>query len=187
VWDEEAPAEDDPLRQGDLLDGVVFPMLKQPVQVVRIEGSEGVLVPAKRKLGLVVSQCCDNEAGDYVAVAQVQTRGGLTAEQLEALYSYDPAPGAYEGYTIDAFLLEPFGDVLAPGKNVFVAELMRTAVFWGEDCAALRELRRARMTPTSRRHLRLNLSALWGRVEQEDEAALTAEGIPPGFRLTADG
>jgi hypothetical protein len=183
VWETGDVPADDPLRQGDLLDGVLFPTLKHPLQVVSIDATNGVLAPVREKWGVVVSHCCDNEPGEYVAIAQVQTAGNLTPDQEAALLNYEPPPDHVSGYVFEDFRLEPIEGVLDPKPRMhWVAKLTRTVTMWGEECKHLTALRRRRMTPQARRHLRLNLMLLWGRTEESDRRALEELGIPPDFR-----
>lgn len=170
---------EDPLRQGDLISEVLFPQIKQRLQVVHLEATEGILVPAKRRWGLVVSQCCDSVDGDYVAIAPLRTSGRLTPEQEAALRNNNPDPSDLRGYELLQFRLEPL-DMLPALKPTdhHVAVLNRIAIFWGSDCAAFIPLRRARMTVESRRDLRRNLFVLWSRVEDTDHDFLQAAGEP---------
>ena len=78
MWETDAVDPVDALRQGDLLDGVVLPILKAPLALSRVDSTELAVVPVRSKWGLVVSQCCDNENGDYVAI-----RGSSTANKAQ--------------------------------------------------------------------------------------------------------
>lgn len=180
MWEAEHAPADDPLRQGDLLKSVLFPILKVPLETVALEGKSAALVATKYKWGLVVSQCCDNENDDYAAIAQVQPRTNLTAEQNAAYLAYEPVVDDPEGYIIEEFRLEPYGDLQPPNGGQQVALLNRVSVFWG-DCSPLRATRIARMKPEGRRWLRLNLSMLWGRAEADDRQHLQQAGVPAGF------
>lgn len=157
-------------------------MLKWPLGITRPESAEVAVQPIKRRWGLVVSQCCDNEAGDYVSVAWVATRGGMSEDQASALANSDPR-AADLGYTFGAFQLDPVPGVLEPKKpeSPYVAELERSIPFWGPVSVDLRATRRARMTPEARRLLRIKLGLLWGRVEGEDAEHLERIGLPPGL------
>ena len=182
MWATEPIPEDDPLRQGDLLESVAFPMMKYPFVVFRVGGGEEqVVVEAKRRWGLVVSQCCDNENNDYVSIAQIQPIGGLTDSQEAALQVREPDPTSLSGYAVSQFLLDPLPDLipLKPRTHLTV-QLLRITTLWG-DIAPLTTQRRRRMTPEGRRWLRMNMELLWGRPEDEDMRWLDEHGLPPGF------
>ena len=181
MWEAEPAAAGDHLRQGDLLEGVIFPITKMPLQSVSLKGEQIVVVQAKVLPGLVISQCCDNDLGDYAVIAQVQRHTGLTDAQLGALSNREPTVDDHAGYVINEFLLDPIHQVLeVPG--VHRALLTRTVTVWGPECSQLLPQRKARMTPEGRRWLRLNLLLLWSRVEADDRSILEGKGIPTGFK-----
>lgn len=184
MWSADNISTKDPLRQGDLIFDVVFPALKLPLPLFPVNQKEQTATPARKQPGIVVSQCCDNETGDYAAIAPIVLRGGLKDHQLQALLNEEPIwDGArMSAYDVEHFRLHPLASKLddpGAGKH-WVVNLNRAACFYG-DCADLRVHRRARMSVEGRRLLRIKLGLLWSRVEAEDAAELEAKGIPPGL------
>lgn len=179
MWDQSSIPEGDPLRQGDLLTDVELPQVKLPFQFVELGGVRGAVIPVKKQAGIVISQCCDNESGTYVAVAPVRRHNNLTPVQQDALMNYEPGIGAH--YVYDTFRLEPVPVWLGelPQGQHHVAMLLH-AVVVVDRASELIGSRRARMTDEGRRHLRLDLQLLWGRVEAGDEESLASKGFPPG-------
>lgn len=180
MWEQGLPPDDDPLRQGDLLESVWFPNMRLPLQRVKL-GGEGVLLSAKSSWALVMSQCCDNEKGQPVALAPVSRQSNLTADQELALSNPEPFVGT--DYSFQYFRLEaPDGiAALTPGPGqAIVVDLKKTALFPAES-GELLTLRRRRMTPVARRLLRIKLMASWGRAEESDAEVLEGLNLPLGF------
>ncbi len=174
-----------PLRQGDLLVDVDFPVLKLPLHPYKPSGSEQDLISSlvKKQTVLVLSQCCDNFSGNYAAVAPVALRGGLRPSQLSAVNAQEPRQegGRLVDYDLDHFRLEPVGDTLLfDERKPWVAHLNRAVSFYG-NCEAFRVARRERMTARGRRLLRIKLGLRWARIAEEDIEELDAQGIPYGL------
>jgi len=189
MWQAAPVAEDDQLRQGDLLVDIVFPSLKLPILVTGIPPSpdDRMIATYTIKTALVVSQCCAN-ADDYVALAPVRPEGNLSPQQEAALLAAEPPTvaeieaGEANGYTMDSFRLEPVAGVIEDGPGRYqIADLGRVVSCFGA-CASLRSNRRARMTPEGRRLLRINLGLFWARPEEGDAERLSEAGLPPGLR-----
>jgi hypothetical protein len=185
VWLADAPAPDDPLRQGDLVLDVVFPTLKLPLPFYKVQQQQQhqTTTPAVESAGLVVSQCCDNTGNDYAAIAPVSIMRGSTLKdhQLVALLADEPTWNSDKliDYDVEHFKLDDLDGFAAPDGKYHVANLNRAASFYG-NCQELVDRRRARMTVLARRLLRIKLGYLWGRVEDTDLAWLRAAGVPPG-------
>jgi len=189
VWSEKLPADDDPLRQGDLLVGITVPDLRLPVPFFAIGQQTATTTPAKVSNAIVISQCCDNEKNDYVVVAPVGRLGNLKKHQLRALLNPEPV---WDGDSLTEYALEDFhvesreGLLDDPGEDRYlVAKLHRSATFHG-DCSVLIQNRRARMTVVARRLLRIKLGLLGGRPEAGDVEELERLGIPPGLSDPTD-
>lgn len=184
MWLEARPELGDALRQGDLLLDVTFPNLKLPLPRYDLGQQGHTTTPTTIGAGVVVSNCCDNRADDYAAVAPVgRMRRALKDHQIAALLNPEPVwrDGAVHDFDVEHFKLDAFQDALpAPQNHYLVVNLNRTATFYG-SCLDFRERRIARMTIDARRLLRIKLGVLWSRVEDEDLAALTAMGLPPGL------
>lgn len=181
-----ATPADDPIRQGDLLVDVGIPDLALPLSVTNEGALQGNAVArVKYCTALVVSQCCSTKAS-YVAVAPVLRRGGLTEQQEVALLAEEPpAPdedGRIHNYTYDLFRLAPVEGTLpeTDARTEWVVDFGRIVSFTGK-CEVLREQRRARLNPETRRLLRIKLALFWARPEREDAEALAALGLPAGL------
>jgi len=188
VWEAELPPEAELLRQGDFLRAVLLPRLRLPLEVAHVPGTQpidGAVVPL---LGyardyLVVSQCCEIENGDHVALALIRSTGHLDEELRAALLAEQPpSEGEEGGYIFDKFRLEPLAGLIEGDANSFrVADLGPIMSFQGER-QRLTRYRRARMTPEGRRLLRIKLSFYFGRAEDGDAEYLQGRGIPVGAR-----
>lgn len=179
MWQLQAIPHGDPLRQGDLLVDLELPVLKPPFQSLEMSGVRFAVVPTKKFSAIVVSQCCDNENGDYVAVAPLRRQSNMSEAQESALLQYEPGGASY---VISDFRLQPISEFLPPlpvGQH-HVAMLTKTVPFVGRTDFIGR--RRARMSDEGRRYLRMNLQLLWGRAEETDIVSLAGKGIPEGPR-----
>lgn len=186
MWSDTLPHAEDPLRQGDLLVDITLPNLRPPIPQFPLGHQEATTVPASRSHVIVVSQCCDNEKNDYVAVAPIGPLGGLKEHHIRALLNPEPIwkGTSLSGYVLEHFVIVPKAGVLTdPGTGRYlVANLHRSATFHG-DCSSLLPQRRARMTVEARRLLRIKLGLLWSRPEAGDVEELVRLGLPPGLSV----
>jgi hypothetical protein len=178
MWEKELPEEEDELRQGDLLTDVVLPRLVAPIERYRNPNGTGHLttVAAPEHLGLVVSQCCQNEQGEHISVSPVISTIPLNEEQL-AEWLRDEPTGVEGEYVYDRFCLEELAGHITHGAAhlrggleglvLKVADLSRATPISG-DRSSLRAARVARMTPFGRHLLRTKLAYHWGRAEAGD-------------------
>jgi hypothetical protein len=188
VWEAELPPEAELLRQGDLLKGIHLPRLRLPLEVAHVAGTQPgdgavALVQSYARDFLVVSQCCEIENGNYVALSLIRSTGPLNPDVRNALLAEQPPrEGEEGGYVFDQFRLEPLAGLVGGDANRFqVADLGEIMSFGGERHELSRH-RRARMTPEGRRLLRIKLSFYFGRVEDGDAQYLEELGIPVGAR-----
>ena len=184
MWSDSLPDDDDPLRQGDLLVRVTLPKLRPPIPKVPVYQQTVTTVPALTTNAIVISQCCDNDQNDYVAVAPVGRLGNLKEHQVRALLNPEPVwkGTTFSEYVLEHFRIEPIQGILDdPGRSRYlVANLHQSATFSG-DCTPLLANRRARMNVQARRLLRIKLGLLWGRAEAGDVEELRQLGLPPGL------
>lgn len=198
MWSSIAPQGSDPLRQGDLIADVVFPRVGLPLATFEFEKRERALVNARTTHGIVVSQCCDNvgQSGqdidsELISIAPVRRLGNLQPRHRVALQTYEPELDAATGrvgnnYSLDEFALQPIAGVLDdPGRGDLLVARLREVLPLEGDLTWLRAQRLATMEVEWRRHLRNNLSLLWGRAEEEDAAVLEQRGLPRGLPATA--
>lgn len=176
MWDPGAPAADDPLRQGDLLDGL--PIVGRQSG----EPDDGQLtLRAEAKTYIVMSHCCTIENHGVVALARVQTLRvpdppTLFVESLRVRLPVDPAAGV--NVPTNYFLLDPYPQQVPDGR-VKVANFLETRIVdQGSDHSWLTKHRVARMTVLGRRDLRSRLALFWARATEEDEQVLAASGQP---------
>ena len=184
MWSDSLPDEDDPLRQGDLLVGVTLPKLRPPIPQFSLYRQEATTVPASTSDAIVISQCCDNDQNDYVAVAPIGRLGNLKEHHVRALLNPEPVwkGTSLAEYVLEHFHIEPLtGTLDDPGRGRhLVAKLHQSATFSG-DCTPLLKNRRARMNVEARRLLRIKLGLLWSRPEEGDVEELRQLGLPPGL------
>ena len=185
MWEADCPDAGEDLRQGDLLDGLLLPVLTLPIKVAHFSGSEpaagdSALLGLKGpKHYVVVSQCCTIENGNQVAIAPVKSTPTLTNE--EALGYLDEEPTDERNFVYSVLRLEDLPEVLeALGRGRYRVVDLQATQSWAGDRSALRAARRARMTPEGRRLLRIKLGFFWGRAEAEDAVALRGLGLPEG-------
>ncbi len=105
MWSDTLPDADDPLRQGDLLVDITLPNLRPPIPQFPLGHQEATTVPASTSHVIVISQCCDNEANDYVAVAPIGLLGGLKEHHVRALLNPEPV---WKGASLSEYVLEHF-------------------------------------------------------------------------------
>jgi hypothetical protein len=176
------------LRQGDLLKGFLLPSLSLPLSYVRtgdapLGRSAHVMVNAKERDFVVVSQCCTVENGELVALSPIKQTPPLSAQGRLA-YEWERPEDVPEDsetqFAFSAFKLEPIPGVLddPSGGRLRVLNLEDVMSYAG-DQSHLIPKRVAQMTPAGRRALRIRLAYFWGRPEAEDEAALIAMGLSP--------
>jgi hypothetical protein len=194
VWAPGPVDVEEPLRQGDLIQGFFLPRLRMPIPVVAEPGIElprtvQMQVEARRGFALVVSQCCSAENSELVALANVRpqrvpderTRRALLATQPPE----EPEDGDY-GYVYGLFRLAPILGLLDESESLCsVADLNHIQSFGG-NLREIRAKRVVRMTPEGREFLRTKLTFFWARPEAEDEAWLRerdtrAAGAPPAI------
>lgn len=180
---------DEPLSQGDFIDGLQFPIVKLPIAPTPTPDGRGecAVLGLRSHGGIVVTQCCiiDKNQTKHVVVAPVRPEGGLKEGQAAALTREEPPHVGDEdpeaGYVYDAFHVEGIDGILdAPPRTLLIADLKMVIAFGG-DLNNLKANRRAKMTAAGRRLLRIKLAAFWGRATEEDAADLRAQGLPVGL------
>lgn len=181
MWQANVPADSEPLQQGDLLRGVVFPSLTSPL--VDPQGLGRVTLEVETRDALVVSQCCTVRRGT-LALAPTRLVPFNDPGHEKILRNQGPGRGpdstAAPRFVFELFALDAHPAMPAdPAGHVRVADLTRIVPF--TDCEpAFRVKRVGAMTVLARRALRYNLSTFWGRTTAED-AALLGDG---GHALT---
>lgn len=194
MWEANPPPPGDALRQGDLLWRVMLPKLKLPLSAVHVPGAELPKTAPLQAVGvardfIVVSQCCEVENGDTVAVAPALSTPPLNEVLKAALEADEPpleeaaAPEDGEDeprYAFDLFRLLPLAGLIEEGPGRYVVADLGEIISLSGDLHPLRANRRARMKPEARRLLRIKLMYFFGRVEDEDAEYLEELNIPPG-------
>jgi hypothetical protein len=176
VWDSAVPAQDDPLRQGDLLTGIPFP--RRGTLTLTAEEMRAAVYPSRS--AVVLDQCCTVEQQHTVLLGRVgEVRrlpaGHKLAQALEATHPEAGKPYAKYMHRLDE--LDPH----LPWKanKVWVIELterVSVAAKTGEDLAWMRSLRSARVTTVARALLRAKLLFHFSETATEDTEALVKLG-----------
>jgi hypothetical protein len=188
VWEPGFPSPSEPLNQGDLISGLLFPKLALPLSTLSIRQAPVGMIECFERPGIIVTQCCvlDKSQTDHVSIAPVRPEGGLKSHQVAALMADNPPEddlNEAEGeavYTYDAFRLEPTGDLKRDAHDrLTIADLKQITSFCG-DWEELKRRRTAKMTPVGRRNLRIKLARYFGRSTDEDRDALANLGLLPG-------
>lgn len=192
MWESRVPEEHEPLRQGDLIADVWFPTIRPSMTTFEFEKQKRVLTNVRMDTGIIVSQCCDNVDqqerkvdSHLVTVAPVRMVRKISPQHRNALASIAPTvnkdTGRLTNYVLEEFALAPLPPTMDYPKHdeMWVARLREALPLRG-DIESLRKRRCARMTVERRRDLRVNLSFLWGRPEEEDTAILRERGLPTG-------
>lgn len=203
MWEANQPPPEDSLRQGDFLRRVMLPKLKLPLAAVHVPGVDLPKTSPLQAVGvardfLVVTQCCEVENGDTVAVAPVLSTPPLNEVLRASLDSEEPPlddaavenaldAGGADGdgddepkYAFDLLRLQPLAGLIEEGPGRYVVADLGEIISLSGDLQPLKAQRRARMTPEARRLLRIKLMYFFGRVEEEDAEQLDALNIPPG-------
>lgn len=183
------PGLEDDLRQGDLLSPMHLPQLKLPLAITRtdqrpVDSDDLVVLKLQpRRYYLVVSQCCAVQSDKIVAIAPVRPTKALAGAELIPYQT--ERPPLNEGDPPYVYAVHPIvpheGHPEPPRSGgLLVADFLKIQTFSG-DISELQHARIARMTPESRRALRIRIAAFWGRPEDEDENILKDLGIAPGL------
>ena len=186
MWLKALPPLDTELRQGDLLAGLIVPLVSYPPKLVMVEGQ----TPAGGDLAvletvcesfLVVSQCCSIASQKTVAVAPIRSTQRLSPEEIADQSEADPtARPEGANYMVNAHYLEPAPPTLPDlSPKAHVADLSRI-VSMRRQRGSLEARRVAAMSPQGRRLLRMRLAAFFGRPETEDLEWFIEQGLPPG-------
>jgi len=139
-----------------------------------------ILLPAKRRDFLVVSQCCTIENHRVAALAPIKWISRLTDEDRAAYKQADFSVIGDDKYVFNAHILDPIQGVMEEqGGKAKVADLTKIVTYTGDD-SELRARRAARMSTDGRRLLRMRLSGFWSRVEADDLAWFEEQKLPPG-------
>jgi hypothetical protein len=146
--------------------------LKQELKIT--EGH--VSVSAKARPCLVLSQCCTIEQRQVVQIAPVVRTAPLKPEHpvYQALMSEWPMTSGKLMY--DGMRLDPIEAVLPELPNRLWMADFRQGVTFTDNPLWLKEHLCARMTPLSRRNLRIRLAGFYSRPTDEDRQALDVAG-----------
>lgn len=181
MWENDLPTVDDQLRQGDLLAQVQMPAVQLPLSTYANPLGDSTLgaLAVPTHVGLVVSQCCQNEKGKFASISPVTDSRPVFESELQSWLSVEPV-GEVE-LVFDLFCLEERPELIEhrpirvkSGQEAIklrVADLARATPYSG-DWGELRKQRVARMTPYGRYMLRAKLGFFWSRAEAEDAVAL---------------
>lgn len=193
MWARTLPAEDENLRQGDLLVDVPVPILGLKPETT---SSGQTNLKIKLKHCLVVSQCCTIERRGVVQLAFVVKTSQMDPSHpmWQALHSNWPARQGDLMY--DAIRLDPpvSGALAELETNRLWMADFRTGVTFTNDPRWLRAHLRARMDAVARRSLRMRLAAFYSRSTDGDRSELDgigewadAETAPDWVRKTSPG
>lgn len=178
MWEQQLPAIQDELRQGDLLNALQFPR----VESVRIdkEALTGSLY-RKPSSSVVLEHCCTIDQQHVLTIARVIShnfeKDDLYLKRLELRVAPPDADGLYAPYE---FLLGAHSAMPTGPKGYKVIDLRERVTMRSNSGATWEHLRVARvgrMDVLARAHLRAKLIVYWGRPEAEDRDSLHALGF----------
>lgn len=178
MWEAVTPAEQELLRQGDLLVDVPFP--RRGTYTLTPEELRASTQPGR--LAVVLDRCCTVEQKHTVMIGKVSRFSRPAAgSNMEAALVAQPGLGvAYSRY---AHLLQPLDPHIPnPPKKVFVIDLTERVSIPFDDEAQMKWLtnhRVARMTALARASLRTRLSLHFSEPAGEDVDELAAMGLGP--------
>lgn len=177
--------EDADLRQGDIVGPIAFPKLKYPLRVIRWSNADNIpdagdcLFTYRERHAMVVSQCCEVENGQAVALAPILPTRIAEPVQRQALENYLPPDDPEAPYAYSQFLIEPIARVLVPKQeNLTLVADFTQIVSVEATPEALLSSRIAEMNPRARSWLRMKLALFFGRPEQSDIDWLNARDLP---------
>lgn len=177
MWEPHVPDADDLLRQGDLLSDVPFP--RRGTFELTPESLRADVYPKRH--AIVLDQCCTVAQKYTVLIARIGVVRRLPPEHqmMQSLARMVPEPNL--PYAKYLHPLMELGDHLPfLEKKVHVVEMterLSLAVKGEAELGWLQQQRVARMTATSRAHLRLRMAAHFTEVAEDDVEELQQAGV----------